>query len=283
MVQDPILDRSSNKVFPLSKSAKTLNTFTEQHGLSEPWRRKCPTTKLFSFFSHVHRTYSHIDFFLLDNRLFSNVNSCGYHSIVISDHAPTSLDLNFHVQIKPFRQCRFNSALLAEDSYRQFLRSQITLFFELNDLPKTKRGTLWEASKAYIRGQLISFVSNMKKIETSHMVELMQQIKDVDNKYAANPDPNLYKERLKLQTDFDLASTNKAKLQILKSRQRFFESGDNAGKLLAHQIRAEASSRLISAISSNQGETYTDPVKINETLAKFYTDLYTSDHHHHYA
>lgn len=115
------------------------------------------------------------------------------------------------------------------------------------------------------------------------MVELMQQIKDVDNKYAANPDPNLYKERLKLQTDFDLASTNKEKLQILKSRQRFFESGDNAGKLPAHQIRAEASSRLISAISSNQGETYTDPVKINETLAKFYTDLYTSDHHHHYA
>lgn len=86
----------------------------------------------------------------------------------------------------------------------------------------------------------------------------MRQIKDVDIKYASNPHPNLYKERLKLQTDFDLASTNKAKLQILKSRQRFFESGDKAGKLLAHQARAEESLRLISAISSDLGETYTE-------------------------
>lgn len=197
LVQDPTLDRSSVKVFPLTKSAKTLSTLTEQLGLSDPWRRTFPTTKLFSFFSHVHRTYSRIDFFLQDNRLFPNVDSCDYHSIVISDHAPTSLDLNFRVQTKPFKQWRFNSALLAEDGYRQFLRTQITLFFELNDLPETKRGTLWEASKAYIRGQLISFVSNLKKTETSHMKDLMEQIKDVDNKYSSDPDPNLYKERLK--------------------------------------------------------------------------------------
>ncbi len=129
----------------------------------------------------------------------------------------------------------------------------------MNDLPETRNAILREASNAYIRGQLISFVSNLNKTETSHIIELTQQIKDVDVKYASNPDPNLYKECLKLQTEFDQASTNRAKLQILKSRQRFFESGDKAGKLLAHQARAEASSRSISAISSDSGETYTDP------------------------
>ena len=97
-------------------------------------------------------------------------------------------DLNLREQIKPFRQWRFKSALLAEDGYRHFLCSQITLFFELNDLPETKRGTLWEALKAYIRSQSISFVSNLKKNETSHMMDLMQQIKDVDNKYSSDPD-----------------------------------------------------------------------------------------------
>ena len=38
----------------------------------------------------------------------------------------------------------------------------LSLFFELNDLPDTNRGVLWEASKAYIRGQLNSCVSNLK-------------------------------------------------------------------------------------------------------------------------
>lgn len=109
------------------------------------------------------------------------------------------------------------------------------------------------------------------------MALLLQQINDVDGRYATNPDPNLYKQRLILQTEFDLISINNAKSQILKSRQRFFESGDKAGKLLAHQIRAEASSRMISAIKSDTGEILIDPVKINEAFAKFYTNLYTSD------
>ena len=55
-VQDPSLDRSSNKVQPLTKSAKTLDTFAKQLGFSDPWRYKFPTNKLFSFFSHVHCT-----------------------------------------------------------------------------------------------------------------------------------------------------------------------------------------------------------------------------------
>lgn len=143
--------------------------------------------------------------------------------------------------------------------------------------PEIKRGVLWEASKAYMRGQLISFVSSINRTEAAYITELTRLIKDVDNKYASNPDPDLYKERLRLQADFNLASTNKAKLKILKSRQHFFESGDKAGRLLAHQARAAASSRLISAIKSDSGEIHTDPIKINEIFSKFYSDLYTSD------
>lgn len=163
-------------------------------------------------FSHVHRTYTRIDFFFLDDRLLSMIKASDYHSIAISDHTPTSLDC-------PFRQWRFNSSLLAEDPYKQFIHFQITLFLELNDLTDTNRGVLWEASKAYIRGQLISFVSNSKQVESSQTLDLLQKI---DDKYAVNPDPILYREFLRLQTDFDLLSNNKTRLRLLKSRQRFF-------------------------------------------------------------
>ncbi|XDV14300.1 hypothetical protein PO909_002470 [Leuciscus waleckii] len=105
---------------------------------------------------------------------------------------------------------------------------------------------------------------------------MLQKIKSIDDEYAVNPDPILYRERLRLQTDFDLLSDNKARLRLLKSRQRFFESGDKAGKLLAHQARAEATSRLIPAIRASSGELHTDPVTINKIFAEFYADLYTS-------
>lgn len=60
-VQDPALDRSSNKLFIRSKSAKALESFTKQFGMTDPWRYKFPTTKQFSFFSHVDNTYTRID------------------------------------------------------------------------------------------------------------------------------------------------------------------------------------------------------------------------------
>lgn len=129
LVQDPVLDRSSNKVAPLSKSAKTLSTLSQQFGLADPWRHRFPDSKMYSFFSHIHHSYSQIDFFLLDVRLLSKIITTEYHSIAISDHAPTSLNLALFTRLQPLRPWRFNSVLLAEEHYKQFLQSQITMFF----------------------------------------------------------------------------------------------------------------------------------------------------------
>lgn len=277
-MQNADLDRSSNRQHSLTKSAKLLASFAEELGVSDPWRRKFPEKKSFSFFSHVHHTYSRIDFFLLDNRLLSNVLSCDYHSIVISDHAPTSLDINFPNHNRSFKPWRFNSNLLANDLLVDSLRSNIELFFEMNDKPDVSRGTLWESFKAYLRGHIISYTAHLRKIAMSSQTELAQKILEIDDSYANNPDPSLYKKRLQYQTEFNLLTSNDAEMQLLNSRQRIFESGDKAGKLLAQQARAAAASGFIPSIKSSSGATTTDPKLINETFSKFYSDLYASSH-----
>lgn len=277
-VQDAVLDRSSSRPYSINNSAKLLTSIARELGLSDPWRSKFPNRKSFSFFSHVHHSYSRIDFFLLDNRLISNINSCEYHSIVISDHAPTSLDIQFPNYSRILKPWRFNSHLLSNDPLVDFLRSNIQLFFEINDTPDVSKGTLWEAFKAYLRGHIISYTTHLRKMTKSRQEELSQKLLEADNSYSNNPDPLLYKKRLQLQTEFNLLSTNEAELQLLKSRQRFFESGDRAGKLLAQQARAASASRLIHSIRSTPGVIITDPKSINETFTKFYSDLYASDH-----
>ena len=47
----------------------------------------------YSFFSPVHKAYSHIDYSLLDSKLISLADKIVYHPIVISDHAPLSMML----------------------------------------------------------------------------------------------------------------------------------------------------------------------------------------------
>ena len=89
-VLNTVLDRSSTRTQSLTKSAKVINDLMLQNGVSDIWRFKFSDKKAFSFFSNVHHTYTRIYYFLLDNRLLGNINSCIYHSITISDHGAVS-------------------------------------------------------------------------------------------------------------------------------------------------------------------------------------------------
>ena len=277
LVQNTLLDRSSSKNIPLSAAAKSLSSYAGELGLSDPWRSRFPSTKTYSFFSHRHHTYSRIDFFLLDNRLLSKVISCEYHSMVISDHAPTSVVISLPRSYTPSRQWRFNSQMLSDDAFKEFLTTNIGVFFDINKTPDVSQAILWDSFKGYLRGQTISYISHARKLETAKLAKISEEILQLDEKYATAPTPALYNKRLHLQAELNLLTTKKTELLMLKSRQRFFETGDRAGKLLAHQARSTAASRLISKIKSPTGETLTDTRDINTAFLNFYSELYSSE------
>ena len=64
---------------------------------------------------------------------------------------------------------------------------------------------------------------------------------------------------------------------LLRSRFKYYEEGDKAGRLLAHQLKQESSSHQILQIKSPLGTT-TDPKQINDHFKDYYNLLYTSEH-----
>lgn len=105
---------------------------------------------------------------------------------------------------------------------------------------------------------------------------LTKEIFRTDKLYATAPTPALYKERLQLQSKFDLLSLSKTQKQLFLAQQRFVETGDKAGKLLAHQAHAALLSRLIPKIKSASGEVTSDPIEINNIFCSFYSNIYSS-------
>lgn len=152
-------------------------------------------------------------FFLLDNRLLSKVTSCSYDSIVFSDHAPTSIDVDFRQYGKPCRRWRFSSDMLAKETFKQFLLTPISFFFEVNDTPGTSGAPSGRPLKHIYGGIFISYISFESKTDKATASKLSEELFRVDNLYAA-PDLILNKKRLQLRKKFDLISTNKGSRQI---------------------------------------------------------------------
>jgi len=245
------LDRSgvrSNNA--LSSAAVAINSLLRSYGLSDPWRTNNPTTKQFSFFSSVHHSYSRIDYFIVDNQLIPLISSSKYHSIVLSDHSPVQMDLIFPANVAPQRTWRLDSQLLLCKHFKSFLKNQIDFFLEMNDTQDVSRGVLWESMKAYIRGQIISYVAHRNKERSKQLKELADKIADIDRRYALSPTPDLFKEKLLLQTEFNTLMTWKAEKNIFKSRQVYYEHGDKAGRLLALQLKQQSAEQMIPGIDT---------------------------------
>lgn len=167
---DPVLDRSSPKSGTLSRLVSFIQNFLSNYGISDEWRCLNPHKREFCFFSQVHHTFSRIDYFLINNQLLPSVRSCDYRSIVILDHAPVTMSLSLPGLPKTRKHWCFNSTLLSD--FVTFMEEQITFFFDTNTTPDTSSLIVWDALKAYLWGQMISYTVNMKSKANTERQEL---------------------------------------------------------------------------------------------------------------
>ena len=200
-IVNPQLDRSKPGLIQ-SQMARTLCSFMSSNGYVDPWRFRNPNARQYSFYSHVHQTFSRIDYFFVDARLLAKVTDTLYHPIIISDHAPLSLDIQISPGSQHSTQWRFNTSLLSDDKFKAFIKSAIEDFIRFNqsESEPISKALLWESLKAYLRGQIISYSAHVKKLRLSNIQKLSTNLKSVDEQLATNPSSNLLKQRVSLKT-----------------------------------------------------------------------------------
>lgn len=278
-VIDPKLDRSNPRTQTPSLMSRSLSDFMSKNGCIDPWRFHNPHNKEHSFYSQMHQSFSRIDYYFIDAKLIPNVLTVNYHPIVISDHAPLSLDIHFPSQSRYPTSWRFNTLLLSDDKFNEFIEAKIDDFIAINQNERdpVSSSLLWESLKAYLRGQIISYSAHLYKSRKVKLQELSVSIANLDQQLATCPAPTLLKQRVDLQTEFDLVTTSDAERLLLRSRSSYYEHGDKASRLLAHQLRRQAASRMIPQIKDSLGMLHRDPTTINSVFHLFYSSLYDSE------
>lgn len=139
--------------------------------------------------------------------------------------------------------------------------------------------TIWESMKAYLRGQIISYCVQKKKSEMARLKTLADDILHIDTILAQAPSSDLYKQRLILQTEFNLLSTKLITNLLNRTKHRTYEHGEKIGRILAHQLRQKAASQSISEITDESSTKHINHSKINQVFHQFYSKLYTSESH----
>lgn len=259
----------------INKSAQSINSFIQAYGVVDPWRAKNPTLKKFSFFSPPHKSFSQIDYFLLDSKLLPMVTAVDYETIVISDHSPVVMKMCFPGYTMPQRIWRLNTRLLTEQKFIEFINMHIDIFFETNSSPDISYSILWETFKVYIRGQIISYSASDRKKKLERISEISNRLKIIDQSQSSSASEALWKERALLQTEYDLIMNEKAIEMQLHLKQQHFEHGERAGRMLSHQLKQNAAAGYISALKNEKGEIITDQKNINREFVSFYKELYS--------
>lgn len=123
-----------------------------------------------------------------------------------------------------------------------------------NETTGMSSSVIWEQMKAYLRGEIISYSAHMKKEQSQRLVKITEDLLELDVILAHSPSPDVFKERLTLQTEFNLLSTRHAENLINKSKRETYEYGEKTGKILAHQLRQENACQGITAINNEMGD-----------------------------
>ena len=131
------------------------------------------------------KTYSRIDYFLISTSLPPSITNCIYDSIVLSDHAPTSLYYNDSQLTKGSSSWRLHPKWLQDSDFIKFVGEHIDIYFAINT-HQTSAAIRWEAFKAYIRGQIISFTSSkfnkfkQKMHELDSKISRLERVSSID-------------------------------------------------------------------------------------------------------
>lgn len=160
LVLEPILDRTLiRSVGHLLNSTTILNKLINSFDLVDIWRLKHPTDRQYTF-SHIHNSYSRLDFFLIIFKDALCVTSMKHYNRIISDHSTGTISLDLF-EIKPNYSWRFNPTLLLDTHFSKHVIEWLDDHLTFNDTGEVSISTLWESLKVLLRRHIISYESDL--------------------------------------------------------------------------------------------------------------------------
>ena len=275
----PILDRSKFRATAPPRDRAALHMLMEDVALVDVWRLVNPGEREYTFYSHCHKIHTRIDFHLVSRSIIKNVIDSKIGTIALSDHAWVELNIDLNTETEKKGRWRMNTMLLQDEIFSAKLTEDLTSFFDINMGSTERIATVWEASKAFIRGKLIAQSSKKKKESIEQIRNLESEIVTLEKDLADHYTEELYQKLCRCKFQLNGIYNKKTEYALFRLRTNFYEGGEKTGKLLARQLKQRENNSVIPAIK-NGDNIVTSSKEINKVFQQFYEKLYTSTSNH---
>lgn len=131
---------------------------------------------------------------------------------------------------------------------------------------------IWHATKATLRGHIISYCSYMKLVLKANRINLEKEMSGLAQIHKQSTTPANSRALIAVKTELYTHHVHK---WFLYTTQKYYEFGNNFSRLLAHQLKNIINDCSINMITSENGDVWSDPLMINTTFQNFYKSLYS--------
>ena len=139
---------------------------------------------------------------------------------------------------------------------------------------------LWELIKMEIRMETIKYSKEKRYKFRKRELTLQKELQDLDYKICntdfENLDPNVLVEYEAAKEELKKIYENRGKEAIFRSKVKWFEQGEKPTKYFFNLEKMNYEKKLIREVKLKDGETITDPKKIEKELENFYSNMYIS-------
>ena len=170
---------------------------------------------------------------------------------------------------------RLNTSILNDRTCKEHVQKEFKDYMDNNNNGEVSPSVLWDAAKAVIRGKCIALTSHRKKERYKKLSDLEENLKVLEREHIESKEPCILNQIRNVRKEINKLCEEELEKKAKFAKQRYYENGPRALKLLGWRLRKQQADSSIYEIRDPGTKQLCHKLEdIEHIFENYYRDLY---------